>query len=73
MVKNGVTIARVPVTGERFTYRFGGTGSGRWRLQLMRGALIETVSSPIWIEPGTGTVQRLPCRRRLSRLPSVTG
>jgi hypothetical protein len=72
VVKNGVTIARVPVTGNRFTHRFGGTGSGHWRLQLMRGALIDTVSSPIWIEPGTGTVQRLPCRRR-QPVPSVTG
>jgi hypothetical protein len=72
VVKNGVTIARVPVTGDRFTHRFGATGSGHWRLQLMRGELIETVSSPIWIEPGTGTVQRLPCRRR-QPVPSVTG
>ncbi len=54
-------MARVPVASDRFTYRFEGTGSGRWRLQLMRGALIDTVSSPIWVEPGRGTVKRSRC------------
>jgi hypothetical protein len=60
-VKDGVTVARVPVTTDRFTHRFEGSGSGRWRLQLMRGALIDTVSSPIWIVPGPGTVTRPHC------------
>jgi hypothetical protein len=61
VVKDGATVARVPVTSDRFTHRFEGNGSGRWRLQLMRGALIDTVSSPIWVEPGPGTVKRSRC------------
>ena len=62
IVKDGVTIATVPVTSDDFVYRFAGRGSGRWRLQLMRGSLIDTVSSPIWIEPGWGWVERDRCR-----------
>jgi hypothetical protein len=61
VVKDGATVARVPIASDRFTYRFDGTGSGRWRLHLMLGALIETVSSPIWVEPGRGTVERSRC------------
>jgi hypothetical protein len=61
VVKDGATVASVPVTSDPFTYRFDGSGSGRWRLQLMRGALIDTVSSPIWVEPGHGTVKRSRC------------
>ncbi len=63
VIKDGVTIATVPVTGTRFVHRFEGLGSGRWRVQLQRGALIDTVSSPIWVEPGRGTVERERCRR----------
>ena len=62
IVKDGVTIATVPVTSDDFVYRFAGSGSGRWRLQVMRGSLIDTVSSPIWIEPGWGGVERDRCR-----------
>jgi hypothetical protein len=62
IVKDGVTIATVPVTSDDFVYRFEGKGPGRWRLQLMRGSLIDTVSSPIWIEPGWGGTQRARCR-----------
>lgn len=61
IVKNGVTLATVPVTSDDFVYRFDGTGPGRWRLQLMRGPLIDTVSSPIWVEPGWGGTQRERC------------
>jgi hypothetical protein len=57
VVKDGVTVATVPVTSDDFVYRFRGDGSGRWRLQLMRGSLIDDVSSPIWIEPGRGWVE----------------
>jgi hypothetical protein len=63
VVKNGRTVATVPVTSERFTHRFRGSGRGRWRLQLMRGPLIDTVSSPIWIEPSRRAVKPSPCRR----------
>ena len=66
VIKNGRTVTTVPVTSERFTHRFQGSGSGRWRLQLAQGALIDTVSSPIWIEPGDARVKRSPCRRARS-------
>ena len=56
VVKDGLTVATVPVTSDDFVYRFKGDGSGRWRLQLMRGTLIDDVSSPIWIESGRGWV-----------------
>jgi hypothetical protein len=62
IVKDGSTIATVPVTSDDFVYRFEGNGSGRWRLQVMRGSLIQTVSTPIWIEPGSSGVVRRPCR-----------
>jgi hypothetical protein len=62
VVRDGVTIATVPVTSDDFSYRFEGKGPGRWRLQVMRGSLIDTVSSPIWVEPGWGGTQRQRCR-----------
>jgi len=64
VVKDGVTSATVPITSDDFTHRFDGAGSGRWRLQINRGRLIDTVSSPIWIEAGLGTrtwVERSRC------------
>jgi hypothetical protein len=67
VIKDGVTVATVPVTSDRFLHRFDAQGSGRWRLQLMRGALIDTVSSPIWVEPGRGTVERTRCPLSSSR------
>jgi hypothetical protein len=67
VVKDGQAVATVAVTGDDFTHSFAGKGSGRWRLQLMRGQLVDTVSSPIWVEPGRGHVQRARggrgCRR----------
>jgi hypothetical protein len=62
IVKNGVTVATVSVTSDDFVHRFEGKGSGRWRLQVTRGALIDDVSSPIWVEPGRGWIERERCR-----------
>jgi hypothetical protein len=62
IVKDGVTAATVPVTSDDFVYRFDGNGSGRWRLQVMNGSLIQDVSTPIWVEPGSSGVVREPCR-----------
>jgi hypothetical protein len=62
IVKDGVTVATVPVTSNDFVYRFEGKGRGHWRLQVTRGSLIDDVSSPIWIEPGWGWVERDRCR-----------
>ncbi len=61
VVANGKTILTVPVTSDDFTYKFIQGGVGHWRLQLMNGSLVETVSSPIWVEPGNGDVERAPC------------
>ena len=61
VVANGKTILTVPVTSDDFTYKFLQGGTGHWRLQLMNGSLVETVSSPIWVEPGSGDVERAPC------------
>jgi hypothetical protein len=62
IVKDGSTVATVPVTSDDFVHRFEGNGSGRWRLQVMRGSLIQTVSTPIWIEPGSTGLERERCR-----------
>jgi hypothetical protein len=61
IVANGKTILTVPVTSDDFTYKFLQGGAGHWRLQLMNGSLVETVSSPIWVEPGSGDVERASC------------
>jgi hypothetical protein len=62
IVKDGVTIQTVPVTSDDFKYEFINGGSGHWRVQVMNGSLIQTVSSPIWVEPGKGDVERARCR-----------
>jgi hypothetical protein len=62
VVANGETIRNVPVTSDDFTFSFATGGTGHWRVQLMNGSLVETVSSPIWIEPGKGDVERARCR-----------
>jgi hypothetical protein len=62
VVENGVIIRTIPVTSADFNYRFATGGTGHWRVQLMNGSLVETVSSPIWIEPGQGSVERERCR-----------
>jgi hypothetical protein len=61
VVKDGAIAASVPITSADFVHRFEGSGSGRWRLQIMRGRLIETVSSPIWVVPGRGRVESSRC------------
>jgi hypothetical protein len=61
IVANGQTVATVPVTSDDFVHRFKAAGPGRWRLQLMSGPLVQTVSSPIWVEPGRGGVKRERC------------
>ena len=66
VVENGQTVATVPIPDDDFVHEFHGVGNGRWRLQVMSGRLIQTVSSPIWIEEGYGPwswVDRKPCRR----------
>ena len=50
----------VPITSADFRYRFDGSGSGRWRLQIEQGRLIQSVSSPIWRQPGRRVERTLP-------------
>jgi hypothetical protein len=50
-VKDGATIASVPVVGPTFEHHFDSTGAGRYRLQLQRGSVVVALTSPIWLEP----------------------
>ncbi len=66
VIEDGVTVETVPIADDDFVHEFHGVGNGRWRVQVMNDRLIETVSSPIWIEPGYGPwswVDRARCRR----------
>jgi hypothetical protein len=62
VVRNGTTVVTVPVTSDDFVHQFYGAGEGRWRLQVMRGPLVQDVSSPIWLYPGSSGVARERCR-----------
>jgi hypothetical protein len=62
IVKDGATEQTVPITSDAFNYLFHRPAPGRWRLQVMRGSLVDTVSSPIWLEPGRSGLRRSPCR-----------
>ena len=61
VVKDGRTFRTVPVPGDDFTFSFIATDPGRYRLQVQRGQTIETVSSPVHLEPGRGTVSARDC------------
>jgi hypothetical protein len=62
VIKDGSQVASYSVAGDDVTERFGDRGPGYYRLQLERGTLVETVSSPIWLEPGPGRVLSRDCR-----------
>jgi hypothetical protein len=51
VLKDGLPLLAVPVTGDDFSFQFPETGAGRYRLQVQRETAIEAVSSPIWVEP----------------------
>ena len=61
IVKDGEVIDQVTVTGDDFSHRFSASAPGRYRLQLMRAENIETVSTPIWLEPGPARVVSRDC------------
>lgn len=61
VVRNGEVISTVPVTGNEFSTSFQAAEPGRYRLQLQRGSTIDTVSSPIYLEQGSGTVDQRDC------------
>lgn len=51
VLKDGLPIATVPVTGDDFAYEFEATEPGGYRLQLQRGTAIEALSNPITLRP----------------------
>jgi len=59
--RNGSLVQTIPVAGEDFATSFGSSGHGRYRLQLNRDSAIDTVTSPIYLEPGPGTVAGRDC------------
>jgi hypothetical protein len=44
-------ISRTPVSGPEASVSLPAMGPGRYRLQVMRGTAVETVSTPIWVGP----------------------
>lgn len=64
VMKDGAPFRTVPVSGSDFRFRFRSDGPGRYRLQLMRGEVIETVSSPIYLVRGRGQRQQTCMGRR---------
>jgi hypothetical protein len=44
----------VPSSGDEFSFEFPALGFARYRLQVQREGAIETISSPIWVEPASG-------------------
>jgi len=62
VVKDGSVTELAPIASDDFTHRFSSSGPGRYRLEVQRGeSAVETVSSPIWLEPGNGEVLSRDC------------
>jgi len=61
VLRDGQVVDSVPVGGAEFEHRFASSGPGRYGLRLMREQNIETLGTPIWLEPGAGTVQGDDC------------
>ena len=62
VVRDGQTVATVPVRGAEFTHRFADGVAGSYRLTLVRGSTVEALASPIYLRAGSGTIQRRDCR-----------
>jgi hypothetical protein len=54
VVKNGSAVQTVPLTSGSSTTGFTSSGPGFYRLQVMQGALVSDVSSPIWVSTAAG-------------------
>ncbi len=61
VIKDGQTLQTVPVSGDSFRHAFTASAPGRYRIQVQRGQTIETVSTPIYLAPGRGTVSSRDC------------
>ena len=59
--KDGAILQSVQVTSDDFVHRFVASAPGQYRLQLQDGQVAETVSTPIGLKPGWGTVERSRC------------
>lgn len=61
LIRDGEVVQEVPVTATDQTFRFAASSPARYRLQLMRGAVIVALTSPIWLERAAApTPPRLP-------------
>jgi len=54
VLRNGEPFTTVPVSSGDFATTFSAAQPGRYRLQVQREQTIETISSPIYLEPGPG-------------------
>ena len=61
VLKDGQAVEEVPVSGDDFEHRFASSGPGRYGLRLMREQNVETVGTPIWVEPGPGRIEARSC------------
>ena len=59
--RNGAAFRTFAVAGEDFSTTLESDGPGRYRLQVQRGSTIGTVSSPIYLEPGSGSISTRDC------------
>ena len=59
--RNDEIFRTVAVSGADFSTSFDSAEPGRYRLQLQRGSTIDTVSSPIYLEAGPGTIATRDC------------
>ncbi len=49
VVKNGAPWRSVPIAGGTVTYPFAADGRGRYGLEVVRGAVVDAYSTPIWV------------------------
>ncbi|MFM7144350.1 MAG: hypothetical protein ACKO2K_20795, partial [Alphaproteobacteria bacterium] len=62
VVRDGVVEQSVAVSAPGVELRFEGEAPSRWRLQLLRGAVVAAVTSPIWLDaPRQGPVADAGC------------
>jgi hypothetical protein len=61
VLRDGAIVQEVPVAGGDFSHSFSASEPGRYGLRLMRGQNVESVGTPIWVEPGEGRVDARDC------------
>jgi hypothetical protein len=67
VLRDGGTWRSRAVRGARFRYRFSAAGPGRYELRVVRGALVDTVATPVWVGAKTALAVSLRAPRRLGR------